>query len=103
MLPQIIIAPKVEIAVIAGPMKFGILVLLEGTIVGKLAFALVTVYNHGCGELKKGVSDPVSRSDSESAGSKHSSHIYVKIAWSGRELQDCTRCFIPFGRMRSRL
>ena len=97
MLPQIIIAPKVEIAVIAGPMKFGILVLLEGTILGKPAFALVTVYNHGCGELKKGMSSLVSRSDSESAGSKRSSHIYVKIAWSRREFRNLTRCFIPSG------
>lgn len=53
-LPQIIITPKVEIAVVAGPMKFGILVLLEGTIVRKPTFALVTVCNHDCGELKKG-------------------------------------------------
>ena len=53
-LPQGVIALKVEVAVIAGPMRIGILlVLLESTIVPKPSFAAVTICCHDCGELKK--------------------------------------------------
>jgi hypothetical protein len=63
-LPQVVIASKVEVAIIAGPMRIGILlVLLEGTIVPKPSFAPVTVYSHDCGVLKKRAWDLVWASD----------------------------------------
>ena len=53
-LPQCVIALKVEVAVVAGPMRIGILLmLLESTILPKPSFAPVTVC-HDCRVEKEG-------------------------------------------------
>ncbi|KAH8990424.1 hypothetical protein EDB86DRAFT_2939310 [Lactarius hatsudake] len=53
-LPQCVMAPKVEVAVVAGPMRLGIFMLLEGTVVWKPPFTPIAVC-HDCGGQKRRV------------------------------------------------